>query len=401
MNTKVAIYSGVVPSTTFIENLIDAVASRGCLVYIFGRSKKKNDYENQKAIILTHPRKNWKLLFFVLYNKALLRMKFGDRYKKLKQHIKSKETTHKLRMIMWLKYLPVVMNLPDIFHIQWAKNLDEWMFLKELFGVRIVLSLRGTHIKYSPLANKVLAESYRKNFPKVDGFHAVSKDIALTASRYGAISQKTRIIYTGIDLGSISQIQHEKNYNPSPVMKIISVGRMKWIKGYHMALDALKLLKDKGIRFHYTIIAKGDAEELLYQVDDLKLADFISILPGIPQQEVFRKMKESDLLLIPSFDEGIANVALEAMAIGLPVMSSDCGGMNEVVKQNETGYIFKNRNVLDLSNKLEAFRIETSDKISYVTGNARKYVNHQHSMEQLGREMTIFYHHLMNPITKS
>ena len=401
MNTKVAIYSGVVPSTTFIENLIDAVASRGCMVYIFGHSKKKSGYENQKAIVLTHPRKNWKLLFFVLYNQALLRMKSGARYKKLDRHIKAKGLSRKMRMILWLKYLPVVMNLPDIFHIQWAKNLDEWMFLKELFGVRIVLSLRGTHIKYSPLANKELAESYFKNFPKVDGFHAVSKDIAVTAARYGAVSQKTRVIYTGINLGEISQIQHEKNYAPVPVLKIISVGRMKWIKGYHMALDALKILKEKGIRFHYTIIAKGDAEELLYQVDDLGLADFITILPGIPQYEVFQKMKESDLLLIPSFDEGIANVALEAMAIGLPVMSSDCGGMSEVVKHNQTGYLFKNRNVIDLSCKVESFRNEPVEKIASVVDNAHQYVYQHHSMEILGRDMTIFYHHLMNPTAKS
>ena len=82
----------------------------------------------------------------------------------------------------WGKVLPVVNNQPDIFHIQWAKALPYWVFLKELFGVRIVLSLRGTHITLSPIADIHLANQYRTLFPKVDKFHAVSKSIQEIAS---------------------------------------------------------------------------------------------------------------------------------------------------------------------------------------------------------------------------
>ncbi len=401
MEKKIAIYSGIVPSTTFIENLIRAIADEGCTVYIFGYSKNKTIYSNSRILDFTHPRKNWKRVIFVTWNKLRLRFQSYEKYRKLKKHIHSKKVKRKIRWIYWLRYLPVVMNLPDIFHIQWAKNLDEWMFLKELFGVKIVVSLRGTHIKYSPLANPELAASYRRNFPRVDGFHAVSKDIAITASQFGAPPEKIRVVYSGIDIGEINKYHTAKPAGTSTSLNIISVGRMKWIKGYHLVLDALRKLADSGIKFHYTLIARGDAEEILYQAADLKLTDYITIIPGIPQQEVFRKIAESDLLLLSSFDEGIANVALEAMALGIPVLSSDCGGMEEVVNNNQTGYIYRNRDVNDLFEKLTSFASKHHLNDGAVTRLAKNYVLQHHTVEQLGRNMKLLYQDITDPVVAS
>ena len=75
------------------------------------------------------------------------------------------------------KILPVLNHTPDIFHIQWAKSLPFWFFLKDIYGVKIVLSLRGSHINYSAYANDSLARNYNILFPKVDKMHAVSKKI--------------------------------------------------------------------------------------------------------------------------------------------------------------------------------------------------------------------------------
>ena len=65
----------------------------------------------------------------------------------------------------WAKYLPVILHLPEVFHIQWAKSTEEWLFLKKTFGVKLVLSLRGAHINYSPVADTLLAETYGSASP--------------------------------------------------------------------------------------------------------------------------------------------------------------------------------------------------------------------------------------------
>ena len=51
-------------------------------------------------------------------------------------------------------------------------------------------------------------------------------------------------------------------------------------------------------------------------------------------------MKNSDCFILPSVQEGISNVVLESMAIGLPVVNSDCGGMKEIINNGKNGFIF-------------------------------------------------------------
>ena len=55
-------------------------------------------------------------------------------------------------------------------------------------------------------------------------------------------------------------------------------------------------------------------------------------------------MRNSDCFILPSVQEGISNVALESMAIGLPLISSDCGGMKEIINNGKNGYYFPARN---------------------------------------------------------
>ena len=63
-------------------------------------------------------------------------------------------------------------------------------------------------------------------------------------------------------------------------------------------------------------------------------------------------MKQSDCLILPSVQEGISNVVLESMAIGLPVISSDCGGMKEVINYGKNGFYFPARDSITLEKLL-------------------------------------------------
>lgn len=387
---KIAIYSGIIPSTTFIENLIRVVAHEDFDVHLFGYSTNKPKYNNARIVCHTFPNNRIYLLIIALFNFIYLRIKSKENFIKLNRYIFGKKSNFKHRLVLYAKYLPIVLTQPDIFHVQWIKGCEEWMFLNQLFGIKIIVSLRGTQINVSPLVDDSIAKTYKSIFPQIDGFHAVSDKIASLATLYGADINKIHVIYTGIDLGKINSY-NKTNHSISNPLQILSVGRAHWSKGYNYAIDALRILLDEGMNFQYTIITDSLSEELLFQIEDCGFGENIKVLNSLPQEEIFKAMQRSDVLLLPSTSEGIANVVLEAMAVGLPVVSSDCGGMPEAIKHGINGYLFKSRNPEDMAKNIKLITELDPTKRHTLAIEAKKTVETFFTLKQLGNNIQKLY----------
>jgi len=392
---KVAIYSGVVPSTTFIETLIRAVQNESTTVYLFGSNVGDYSYSKMNVKIFHVPENKLSLLIYASINKLRLFLKSRKEFSLLKKKVYDSAVDRKHRWVLWAKYLPVILNKPDVFHLQWARAVEEWIFLKTDFNIKFVLSLRGTHVKYSPLTIPGLADSYRKYFPIIDRFHAVSKNIAKAAETYGASENKTNVIYTGIEKALLPDLQKSTKLKSSK-LRILSVGRLVWIKGYHFAIDTLKRMHVQGFDFEYTIIGSGKSDEIPYMTENSGIKEKFRLIGKVDHKTVLNIMQDSDLLLIPSFDEGIANVAIEAMAAGLPVLSSNCGGMNEVVIHGETGYLFEPRNYDDLISKIKMIAEEKPEVTGTITMKAANMVEKNFQSDRLGDEMLQLYSGVLN-----
>nr|WP_236017419.1 glycosyltransferase family 4 protein [Roseivirga sp. E12] len=199
------------------------------------------------------------------------------------------------------------------------------------------------------------------------------------ASQYGEIKARTEVIYSGLDLQKFTLKIKPKQINK---LKIVSIGRAHWVKGYHYALDACKLLKDRNINFSYLIVG-GETEELQYQVHDLNLASHVNFKSRLSISEVKKNIGDHDLLLLPSVGEGIANVVLESMALGTLVVSTDCGGMSEVIRDGENGFLVPIMNSEAIASRLEEITTMSEAKQRQICTTARQYIeqNHQeHSM---------------------
>ena len=389
---KVAIYSGSIPSTVFIENLISGLADQDIEVQVFGRNLSSTYYSQKNINLFPTPQNRYYLVCFVLIQIAQLFFKNPIRLIKLIRYYSliAKKSFYG-NLDWWGMVLPVVNNLPDIFHIQWAKSLNQWFFLKQLFNIRIFLSLRGTHITCSPLADENLAKDYKSLFPRVDKFHAVSKSLKNIAMRYGAKKEDIKVIYSAINYENIKPYV-KNNWELTDELNFISVGRFHWIKGYEYSLMAIKYLLEHDYNVYYTIISNNlPNEEILYQIEDLSINEHVNIINNCSQPEVYENMRKSDCLLLPSIEEGIANVALEAMAIGLPVISSDCGGMKDIISHNYNGFLYKNRDYKDLITKIIQLIHTESNQIKYIVNNGRQNIEKDHDLVLQSRKMINFY----------
>ena len=179
-------------------------------------------------------------------------------------------------------------------------------------------------------------------------------------------------------------------------LKIISVGRCHWKKGYTFALDAMSILRQKGIYFHYTIIASGkDHENILFQIHDLGLNDYISFINGLSHEDVIKKLSDYDLFLLPSLEEGISNSVLESMAQGVPVISTDCGGMSEVINDNKNGFLIPGRDPILMAKKINYYLNMSSDKKDNIINNATLTIKNEYNYESQNNQFEKFYNNII------
>lgn len=368
---KIAVYSGTIPSTPFIERLIKGLAMEGMNVLLFGSIQGRPQVYSANIHVVG----NRKGIFGVLATFGrIAKLKIGtpEKYKKLKGHLGSGPFSSSAQFRKWQKYVPVVLYLPDIFHVQWAKAAAEWLFLQTIFGVKMVLSLRGAHINYSPLADGKLREMYRAVLPRYDAYHAVSEAILAESIKYGVEKERARVIYSGLELPLFPKDEKHTNYSQT---KLLVVGRMHWKKGYSHLLDCLRILKGKGVPTVATIIAGGDvSEEFIYHVHDAELGEVVELRGSLSHAEVIRQMVNYSALLLPSVEEGIANVVLEAMSAGLPVISTDCGGMREVISDGTNGFLVPVRDTEAMANAVVKMITLPREQLNQMRLNAYKTI---------------------------
>jgi colanic acid/amylovoran biosynthesis glycosyltransferase len=284
-------------------------------------------------------------------------------------------TSKKNQWLLKLKYYPVLYYKPEVFHIQWAKSIKDWMWVQD-FGITLVVSLRGTHMTISPNVSSYWADLYLKLFPKVEGFHAVSYSLAKDLLKYGAKKEVVWVVKSGVDTKSLNYIEKTKISKP---LRILSVGRSHFAKGYKYALCSMFALKQMGVHFHYTIIGIADNEALLFQRTQLGLENEVSFIDKKPFKEVKEVIQKADVLLLSSVEEGIANVVLEAMALGALVVSTDCGGMAEVVIPNHTGFLVPIRDPEAIAQALKTVSELPLETYQKITKQAREFIEEYHN----------------------
>ena len=378
---KIGIYSGEIPPPVFITNLINGLADNNDVVFLYGKASERNYKYPSSAIVQRKvPVTKLGIILYSIYALSKLIIMQPKLCVTLIKLVRQNSTN-------WLQFLkrscmvlpPFLDNL-DIFHIQWAKMLVQYPEFIEKIKCPVVLSLRGTHINISPVADKNLANLYKKYFPIINGFHAVSQSIAKEVEKYDADINKVTVINPAVDEKLLNYKIDEINNFDSDILHIISVGRCHWIKGYTFALDVMSILRKEKVNFNYTIIAGGrDQENILYQIHDLGLNECVSFINDeLSHDEVLKKISECDLFLLPSLEEGISNAVLEAMALGVPVISTDCGGMGEVIKNGEKGFLVPVRDADSMAGTIQNFLHLDEKNITKIIQNAREKIRQNH-----------------------
>ncbi len=133
---------------------------------------------------------------------------------------------------------------------------------------------------------------------------------------------------------------------PGSVPLILSVGRLVEKKGFPDILRACAMLKQSGRRFRYAIYGEGPLRaELAALIAELDLADEVSLPGERPQHELIPIIQAADMFTLAPFvtddgdRDGVPNVLVEAMACGVPVVSTRVAGIPELVRHEHNGLL--------------------------------------------------------------
>src|SRR5437773_1400419 len=159
--------------------------------------------------------------------------------------------------------------------------------------------------------------------------------------RFSRRADRVHRIYNGLDLAEFGRA----DFSSSPPV-IIAVGRLIPKKGFGDLIRACALLAERGKSFRCEIIGEGPlGNELRRQIDELCLQNNVVVTGAKPQTHLRRRLAAANIFVLPSVidpDGGMDNlptVIMEAMATGLPVVSTNIGGIPEMIIENETGFL--------------------------------------------------------------
>lgn len=236
---------------------------------------------------------------------------------------------------------PILAIDSEIVHFEFsgiaASYLDRLPTLAQ--RASIAVSCRGAAEQIEPLHNATRRRQLVEVFEAASLIHCVSDDMRRTVEAYGAPPERILVNRPAVPVADFAPLRGPVRADNGP-LRILSIGRLHWKKGFDDGLRAVSRLRRRGIDVLYRIAGDGaEREKLEFMRNEMALTGGVEMLGGCDQKQIRDLLQWADVLLLPSLSEGISNAVLEAMAAGLPVVSTRCGGMVEVLDDRRTGLL--------------------------------------------------------------
>lgn len=239
---------------------------------------------------------------------------------------------------------------------------------------------------------------YQKLFVRGDLMLPISNLWAGRLEKMGCPAEKISVSRMGVDMDRFS-LRPVKA--PAKTLEIISVARLTEKKGLHVAIEACRLLKARGVDFRYNILGIGPWETRLRTLIEQNQLDGMVFMPGFkPNHEVKVMLDKADLFLLPSVTgedgdmEGIPVALMEAMAVGIPVISTVHSGIPELIDAGRSGWLVPEYDAAALADRLQAFASVEESELKPMLTLARKKVETEFNQKVIYQQLAHQLHTL-------
>lgn len=228
------------------------------------------------------------------------------------------------------------------------------VMLNRKYRVPLVVNMHGRLLSKTLLKRGPYGMLAAFAFRRTDTVVTVGSHDAARLKRLFPFLQDVRTIHNGIDveaLDTAAAAEMRKNGDPHPLL--LTVARLIERKNQAAVIEAVAALKSEYPKLEYRILGAGSNENVLRSLSSkLGVSENVKFLGPKLRPEVYREMSRCDIFVMPSWDEALGVVYLEAMALGKPIIGSKGEGIADIVEDGRTGVLVDARDVGELTDKI-------------------------------------------------
>ena len=291
---------------------------------------------------------------------------------------------------------------PDILHTHTATP-DGYtgLLLRRKFNFPVVCSLRGSDINNYPYYDSFTMKLTKKVISQTDQLVAVSNALKLKAESFATPKNEIQVIYNGCDIKNFvfnlesRIIVRERLGIPLDSKVLIFIGNLLKSKGIDELMTAFIYLSKQYPNLHLLIIGNGPEYQYIKE-QALKngLQDKIHLAGAQPHNKIPDFLSAGDIFVLPSYNEGLPNAVLEAMACSRPVVATKVGGIPEAVRNGETGFLVNIKDVNALIKSID--KLLSNEELCTEMGlSGKKIIVEKFSWEYNAKEHMKIYEKLI------
>jgi len=271
------------------------------------------------------------------------------------------------------------------------EKIDRGLAIAKISKAKFATAFRALELYGKSCCQDII--KYKKLFKKIDAIITISIVNKQRLEELLGEDTKITIVHSSIDPDKFMPVQR----NDSIVNKIICIARFIEKKGIIYLLEALHYLKNDGIKAELLLIGEGPMlTTYLDKIQELKIDELVKISRPINQELIKSALQESDIMVLPCIvdkngDRDImANVLKEAMATGIPVISSNISGIEELITDNDNGLLFPEKDSKALAEAIKKL-IKNNELRETLSRNGReKIVNDFNVKKEVKKLNNIF-----------
>jgi glycosyltransferase involved in cell wall biosynthesis len=181
------------------------------------------------------------------------------------------------------------------------------------------------------------------------------------------------------------------------VKYLFCVARLSSEKGLSFLIQGLKLLRDRGLDLELRLAGDGPRRIQLEQTArSLGISNYVHFLGYLTEDAVISELRDADIFVLPSFIEGLPVSAMEAMAVGLPVIATNIAGTSELVEDGKNGVLIRPSDAQALADAVVRL-IEDYDFRQRAANLARAKVVNEFDVDQESAKLRMHFLTTSNP----